>query len=43
MYWSGDHAVVGELTLTPGGLYYGEHYVLSEAQDLRMGQLWRRS
>lgn len=40
MYWSGDHAVVGELTLTPGGLYYGEHYVLSEAQDLRMGQLW---
>jgi hypothetical protein len=41
MYWSGRHALVGELTLTPGGLYYGEHYVVSRAQDLRMGQLWQ--
>lgn len=31
---------VGELTLTPGGIYYGQHYELSDHFDKEMGRMW---
>lgn len=32
--------LVGEVTLTPGGLYYGDHYSMSEAMNRLMGARW---
>lgn len=32
--------LLGEITLTPGGIYYGEHYILSKAQEKLMGRMW---
>lgn len=31
---------LGEITLTPGGLYFGQHYKLSEDLDRLLGQRW---
>ncbi|ASN39656.1 hypothetical protein CGQ24_11925 [Arthrobacter sp. 7749] len=43
MYISEDGPMVGEVTLAPGGLYHGQHYTLSNAQQLRMGVMWQRA
>lgn len=41
LYSSTRGPVLGEVTLTPGGLYYGDHYSLSEEQDHLMGAMWQ--
>lgn len=43
LYNTVDGPILGELTLTPGGLYYGVTYSLSESQNYRMGLLWSRA
>lgn len=35
--------VVGEITLTPGGLYYGRSYSMSFEDQQRMGWLWEQA
>lgn len=40
MYCTENGPVIGEITLAPGGLYYGEHFQLSDDEDLRWGRLW---
>lgn len=42
MYVTERGPVVGEITLTPGGFYYGLHYALSGGMDVEMGELWAR-
>ncbi|MFZ7158528.1 ATP-grasp fold amidoligase family protein [Avibacterium gallinarum] len=37
LYYDGNHAKVGEITLTP---YYGYPYKWSDAQDTIMGRMW---
>lgn len=39
MYSSTRGPLVGEITLTPGGIYYGG-YKLSEALEIKMGAMW---
>lgn len=43
MYSSTAGVIVGEITLVPGGLYYGNHYFLSEKQQQVMGRLWENA
>lgn len=43
MYLTDKGPLVGEITLTPGGLYYGQHYRLSEIQQRKMGRLWKKA
>lgn len=40
LYNSTRGPLLGEITLTPGGLYYGDHYQLSSAQEQLMGAMW---
>jgi len=40
LYNSSRGPLLGEITLTPGGLYYGDHYNMSEGLDQLMGALW---
>lgn len=40
LYNSAQGPVLGEVTLTPGGLYYGDHYRMSKALDQLMGSRW---
>lgn len=40
LYNSVRGPLVGEVTLTPGGLYYGDHYEMSEAMNRLMGARW---
>lgn len=42
MYNTITGPIVGELTLTPGAMYYGTSFVLSSSQDYRMGLIWER-
>ncbi|MGP5008104.1 ATP-grasp fold amidoligase family protein [Brachybacterium tyrofermentans] len=41
LYASTRGPLLGEVTLTPGGLYYGDHYKMSEEQNALMGALWQ--
>ncbi len=43
MYSTEDGPMVGEVTLAPGGLYHGQHFKLSEEQQVRMGRMWQRA
>lgn len=43
LYSSTAGVIVGEITLVPGGLYYGNHYFLSEEQQQVMGRLWENA
>lgn len=43
MYSSDRGAILGEITLAPGGLYHGEHYLLSEQENRNWGSYWRKS
>lgn len=40
VYSTKSGPLLGEITLTPGGIYYGEHYILSKAQERLMGRMW---
>lgn len=40
MYNSINGPVMGEVTLAPGGTYYGKHYTLSNEYESLMGDLW---
>lgn len=40
MYLTERGPLVGEITLTPGGFYYGKHYTLSEVQERVLGKMW---
>lgn len=40
MYSTPNGPVLGEFTLTPGGLYYGVHFKLSDAENERLGRYW---
>jgi len=40
LYNSARGPLLGEVTLTPGGLYYGDHYRMSSAMDQLMGSRW---
>ena len=40
VYSTESGPLLGEITLTPGGIYYGEHYILSKAQERLMGRMW---
>lgn len=35
--------LLGEVTLTPGGLYYGDHYKMSKSMDQLMGACWSQA
>lgn len=43
MYSTANGPMVGEVTLTPGGFYYGQHYELSSQQQMRLGLMWHRA
>ena len=43
MYLTDDGPKVGEITLAPGGLYYGTHYSMSKEQQRLMGKMWRNA
>lgn len=43
MYSTTGGVIVGEITLVPGGLYYGNHYFLSQKQQSLMGRMWERA
>lgn len=43
MYLTEDGPCVGEVTLAPGGLYHGKHYILSEDQQRLMGNMWQNA
>lgn len=43
IYNSKQGPMLGEITLTPGGIYYGEHYLLSNKQEIIMGEMWQRA
>lgn len=40
IYSTESGPILGEITLTPGGIYYGVHYMLSKAQEKLMGRMW---
>lgn len=40
IYHSKQGPLLGEITLAPGGIYYGQHYVLSDTQEAIMGEMW---
>ena len=40
IYNSSRGPLLGEVTLTPGGIYHGKHYTLSDAQERLMGYMW---
>lgn len=40
IYNSNRGPLLGEVTLTPGGIYYGKHYILSDTQEQLMGMMW---
>lgn len=40
IYDTQDGFVLGEVTLAPGGLYYGLHYKMSDSLNEHMGNLW---
>lgn len=40
IYHSKKGPLLGEITLTPGGIYYGQHYILSDTQEAIMGEMW---
>lgn len=40
IYKSTQGPMLGEITLTPGGIYYGKHYLLSDEQEIIMGKMW---
>lgn len=41
LYDSSRGPLLGEVTLTPGGLYYGDHYTLSPAFNRLLGEWWQ--
>ncbi|MGO1182511.1 MAG: ATP-grasp fold amidoligase family protein [Micrococcaceae bacterium] len=41
LYRTHNGWVIGEITLTPGGLYYGRSYTLSRAYERVLAQRWR--
>lgn len=43
MYSSTRGPLLGEVTLVPGGFYFGKYFVPSQEQDLLMGQMWERA
>lgn len=43
MYSTHRGPIIGEITLTPGGLYYGDHYILSARQQEAMGRMWEEA
>ncbi len=43
MYLTPKGPIVGEITLAPGGIYYGKQFVLSEKQQAEMGMMWERA
>ncbi|MBG6192413.1 hypothetical protein IWX64_003385 [Arthrobacter sp. CAN_A212] len=43
MYATRRGPLVGEITLTPGGLYYGKYYQLSQKQQELMGLMWQKA
>lgn len=43
MYSTPNGPLVGEITLTPGGIYHGRHYSLSAEQQLWMGKMWEEA
>lgn len=40
IYNSKNGPLLGEVTLTPGGIYHGKHYTLSNEQEILMGSMW---
>lgn len=40
LYSTDEGPKVGEVTLTPGGFYYGVHYTLSDEEQTRLGAMW---
>lgn len=40
IYSTESGPLLGEITLTPGGIYYGVHYKLSKAQEKLMAKMW---
>lgn len=43
IYDTKDGFVLGEVTLAPGGLYYGLHYKMSDSLNEYMGNLWTKA
>lgn len=43
MYSSTRGPLLGEVTLVPGGFYFGKYFVPSQKQDMLMGQMWERA
>lgn len=43
IYHSTYGPMLGEVTLTPGGIYYGQHYILSDKQEFIMGKMWLKA
>lgn len=43
MYSTTRGVIVGEITLVPGGLYYGNQYFLSDGQQELMGLHWEKA
>lgn len=43
MYNTTAGPIVGEVTLAPGGLYHGKHYLLSDSQQKLMGEYWEEA
>lgn len=43
MYLTPRGPVVGEITLTPGGFYHGQHYKLNDEHQVRMGLMWEQA
>lgn len=42
LYDTTNGPVLGEVTLTPGGLYFGQHFELSDKMDQRLGFTWHQ-
>ncbi|WP_082157275.1 ATP-grasp fold amidoligase family protein [Kocuria sp. SM24M-10] len=43
MYATTRGPVLGEITLVPGGFYFGKYFVPSEAQDTVAGKMWEEA
>ncbi|MEU4362026.1 ATP-grasp fold amidoligase family protein [Promicromonospora sp. NPDC023987] len=43
MYATAEGAVLGEMTLVPGGFYFGKHYQPSADEDFVLGRMWERA
>ena len=43
MYSSTRGPLLGEITLVPGGFYFGKYFVPSDEQDRLVGQMWERA